>query len=86
MRLSTYVSQPLASLAAVTVTAAGPGSGTITGKITYEGTPAKQKPIDMSKEPSCAAKHPTPITTETVVTGPGNSSGKRRRVHFCGRA
>lgn len=63
----------LATLAAVTLTAAGPGSGTITGKITYEGTPAKQKPIDMSKEPSCASQHPTPITTETVVTGPGNT-------------
>jgi hypothetical protein len=27
----------------------------------------------MSKEPSCAQQHPTPITTETVVTGPGNA-------------
>jgi hypothetical protein len=62
-----------ATLAVVTMTSAGPGSATISGKITYEGTPAKQKPIDMSKEPSCAAKHPTPITTENVVTGPGNS-------------
>src|SRR6202051_4576056 len=50
-----------------------PAGGTVSGKVTYEGTPAKQKPIDMSKEPSCAAKHPTPITTENVVTGPGNS-------------
>jgi plastocyanin len=62
-----------ASLVTVTVTAAGPGAGTISGKITYEGTPAKQKTIDMSKEPSCAKEHATPITTEGVVTGPGNS-------------
>jgi hypothetical protein len=47
--------------------------GTISGKVTYEGTPAKPKPIDMSKEPSCAKQHTTPITTETVVTGPSNS-------------
>lgn len=49
------------------------GGGTISGKITYEGTPAKAKPIDMSKEPSCAKQHTTPIMTETVVTGPSNS-------------
>jgi plastocyanin len=47
-------------------------AGTITGKVTYTGTPAKQKPIDMSKEPSCAKQHTTPQMTETVVTGAGN--------------
>jgi hypothetical protein len=49
------------------------GGGTVSGKVTYEGTPAKPKSIDMSKEPSCAKQHATPITTETVVTGPNNS-------------
>jgi plastocyanin len=64
----------LVTLAAVTLTAAGPaGSGSITGKVTYTGTPAKSKSIDMSKEPSCASQHATPITTESVVTGPGNT-------------
>jgi len=48
-------------------------AGTISGKVTYTGTPAHQKPIDMSKEPTCAKQHPTPQTTETVVTGSGNS-------------
>jgi len=47
--------------------------GTISGKVTYTGTPVKQKPIDMSKEPSCAKQHATPITTETVVTGASNT-------------
>src|ERR1700731_2991755 len=57
------------------VVAAGPpaGNGAITGKVTYTGTPPKMKPIDMSKEPSCAKQHTTPVTTENVVTGPGNS-------------
>jgi hypothetical protein len=63
----------LAVLAASAVALAGPSGGSISGKVTYEGTPARQKPIDMSKEPSCAAQHPTPITTETVVVGPGNT-------------
>jgi plastocyanin len=63
----------LAMLAALTIAFAGPSGGSISGKVTYEGTPAKQKLIDMSKEPSCAKQHPTPITTETVVLGPGNA-------------
>src|ERR1700740_2887984 len=49
------------------------GAGTVSGKITYTGTPAKQKPIDMSKEPSCAKQHATPVTTESVVTGANNA-------------
>ena len=48
-------------------------AGTISGKITYTGTPVKQKPIDMSKEPSCAKQHTTPVTTETIVTGANNT-------------
>jgi hypothetical protein len=63
----------LGVLAASAIAFAGPSGGSISGKVTYEGTPARQKPIDMSKEPGCAAQHPTPITTETVVVGPGNA-------------
>jgi plastocyanin len=48
-------------------------AGTVSGKVTYTGTPAKSKAIDMSKEPSCAKQHATPVTTETVVTDSGNS-------------
>ena len=49
------------------------GTGTITGKVTYTGTPPKMKPIDMSKEPTCAKQHATPVMTENVATGPGNT-------------
>src|SRR5580700_5347104 len=49
------------------------GSGAITGKVTYTGTPMKMKPIDMSKEPSCAKQHATPVLTQNVTTGPGNT-------------
>ena len=45
----------------------------ITGTVTFTGTPPKMKPIDMAKEPTCASQHPTPVMTETVVTGPGNT-------------
>src|SRR5580704_5754870 len=73
MRVKNIMLAGVALLASAALTSAGPGGGTVEGKITYEGTPAKQKPIDMSKEPSCAQQHATPITTETVVTGPNNA-------------
>jgi len=50
-----------------------PAAGTITGKVTFTGTPPKMKPIDMAKEPSCAAQHATPVMTETVVPGTGDA-------------
>jgi Carboxypeptidase regulatory-like domain len=54
---------------------AGPtrAGGTVSGTVTYTGTPPKMKTIDMSKEPSCAKQHTTPALTETVVAGPGNT-------------
>ncbi|HTZ31414.1 MAG TPA: carboxypeptidase regulatory-like domain-containing protein [Methylomirabilota bacterium] len=58
---------------AAAVKAGPPAGGTISGKVTYEGTPARMKPIDMSKEPSCAKMYTTPPLAETVVTGAGNS-------------
>jgi hypothetical protein len=60
-------------LAVSAVAFAGPGGGTVTGKVTYEGTPAKMKSIDMSKEPSCQKMYPTPPLAETVVTGSSNT-------------
>jgi len=58
----------------IIVSAAPPaGSGNIEGKVTYTGTPPKMKPIDMSKEPTCAKEHNPPETVQTVVTGPGNA-------------
>jgi hypothetical protein len=73
MRTKLGCAAGLAVLAASTIGFAGPSGGSISGKVIYEGTPARQKPIDMSKEPGCAQQHPTPITTETVVVGPGNT-------------
>lgn len=57
----------------VTLTSARPGNGTIAGHVTYDGTPAKQKTIDMSMEPSCAKQYSKPVSFENVVTGPGNA-------------
>lgn len=45
------------------------GSATITGKVSYTGTPPKMKVIDMSKEPVCAKEHNPPEKTQNVATG-----------------
>jgi plastocyanin len=50
-----------------------PAAGSVSGKVTYTGTPPKMKPIDMAKEPSCAKQHATPVMTENVATGPENA-------------
>ncbi len=67
----------LAALATTTLVGTGPAphraTGSITGKVTFTGTPPKMHPIDMAKEPSCASQHPTPIMTETIVSGAGNT-------------
>src|SRR6266851_5291005 len=53
------------------VKAAPPSGGGVTGTIKLDGVAPHQKPIDMSKEPSCAAIHKDhPITTEGVVASP----------------
>jgi plastocyanin len=63
----------LTLLAALAAAHAAPGGGTVTGKVTYEGAPARMKPIDMSAEPSCAKLYAVPPLAETVLTGAGNS-------------
>jgi plastocyanin len=73
MRTKHVVMAGLALLAASAAAYAGPSGGTVSGKVTYEGTPAKMKTIDMSTEPSCAKMYATPQLAETVVTGAGNS-------------
>jgi hypothetical protein len=46
--------------------------GRITGVVKFDGTPPHERPIDMSKEPSCAQIHAgNPVRTEGVVVGSG---------------
>jgi plastocyanin len=54
-------------------TAPSVAPGSVEGTITFTGTPPKMKPIDMAKEPTCAKQHATPVMTESVVTGAGNT-------------
>ena len=48
-------------------------AGTVSGKVKFAGRAPKPKPIDMSAEPSCVQDHLTPVTSETVVTGPNDA-------------
>ena len=73
MQMKHAVMAGVALLAAAGAAYAGPSGGTVSGKVTYEGAPARMKPIDMSSERSCAKMYATPQLAETVVTGAGNS-------------
>jgi len=73
MQLLKSCTATVTALTFAAIVTAAPGGGTVTGKVTYTGTPAKPKPIDMAKEPSCAKQYTTPPMTENVVTGPGNT-------------
>jgi len=55
-------------------------AGSVSGKVTFTGIPAKPKTIDMSKEPNCAKAYTTPPTTESVVTGAGNTRPQPVRI------
>jgi plastocyanin len=48
-------------------------NATITGKVTYEGTPKKFKAIDMSAEPTCAKFYTSSQLPESSLTGPQNT-------------
>ena len=53
---------------------AGPPGTRVTGKVTLSGSPAKPKPLDLSKEPACAQMHTAaPLFPESLVLGSGNS-------------
>ena len=55
---------------------AGP-TGSVAGKVTFNGTKPKLKPIAMDSDPVCAAKHSGPVTPEVIVP---NSNGTLRNV------
>lgn len=63
----------VAAVAMGTLSAPATSPDSISGTVTFTGTPPKMRPIDMAKEPSCVKQHPSPVMTENVVAGPGNT-------------
>jgi plastocyanin len=51
----------------------GQTSGTISGKVTLMGTPAKPQVINMSQDSECVKLNPKQRMTEDTVVGPGNT-------------
>jgi plastocyanin len=71
------MSKKLTALAGLTVSlvfAAGPVlAGDVTGTITYTGKVPNLKPIAMDADPVCKSKHTTPVASEVLVLGSGNT-------------
>ena len=45
-------------------------AGSVSGRVTFTGTPAADEPIDMTEEQVCAAKHSTPPARRVAIVGP----------------
>jgi len=78
MRLTAATRGTLA--ATLILAAAWPGvafaaGASITGTVTFAGTPPKLGPIAMDADPVCAKKHATPVTNEMLALGSGNTMG-----------
>ena len=50
-------------------------ASSVTGTVTFTGTPPKLNPLTMDADPACAKKHSTPAASEMLVLGPGNGMG-----------
>ena len=73
-RLAPAAEAPEPSILAAGVAAPDPSApGTVTGRVTFTGTPKKLKPIDMSREPNCAKFYTGPVPSDVNLTGPDNS-------------
>jgi len=63
-------------LALILALVAGPAfAGDIVGTVNYTGKVPTLKPIAMDADPVCAKKHTTPVKSEALVLGAGNTMG-----------
>ena len=50
-------------------------AGSVTGTVKYEGAVPKLRTIRMDADPGCAKKHASPVQSEMLVLGDGNTMG-----------
>lgn len=48
-------------------------ASSVTGTVTFTGTAPKLNPLAMAADPACAKKHSTPVPSERLVLGGGNT-------------
>lgn len=53
----------------------GDGTATISGTVTFAGTPPTLRPVTMDADPDCAAKHQGPVPNQVLWLGDGNTMG-----------
>lgn len=44
-------------------------AGTVSGRVTFEGTPPAEKSVSVEADPFCAGKHPDGLKTESAIVG-----------------
>jgi Carboxypeptidase regulatory-like domain len=65
-------SQPYVPETTATSTGSSEAGGVVKGRVTFDGTPKKYKPIDMSAEPNCAKFYTSTPLPELNLTGAQN--------------
>ncbi len=51
------------------------GTSSVTGKVVFDGQAPRLKPVAMSADPGCEAKHEGPVAAQSLVLGEGQSLG-----------
>lgn len=72
-RFAAAVRNPFSPMPMMTIYADTQSGVDLTGKVTFEGTPKKLKPLNMSAEPGCARLYDAPPLPENALNGPGNA-------------
>lgn len=74
MRPANLVPALSLALCVACVANAGPAGSTLVGIVSWKGTPAKTKPLDLSKDPACVKMHATdPLFDESIIAGPSKT-------------
>jgi plastocyanin len=63
----------IALIAACLLISGASFAGSVSGTVKYEGAVPKLRPVRMDADPGCAKKHSTPVESDMLVLGDGNT-------------